>query len=155
MMFVPKMLTFVGLLMAAASVVGQASAAAQPGTSVQCSWTTHPPGWLSVQGPRVGSVTCSQPFGTGRYHGTHLARLTPPTWFENNSSKLSFKRGTVLGKYRIAGIWNPMSAQHVVGTFRITGGTGQFLHIAGTLHVRCTYAPANETCHASGPVTGT
>jgi hypothetical protein len=142
------------LLIAVASVVGQASAATQAGSFVRCSWSTRSPRWLSVQGPRVGSVACSQPFGTGRYHGTHQARLTPPTWNESNHSTLSFKNGSVLGRYRLVGTWNPTSAQHVTGRFTITGGTAQFQHVIGTLRVRCTYAPPDETCRASGTVKG-
>ena len=86
-----------GLLTSVAFVIGQASAASPPGTSLQCSWHTH----FTSQGYRykgalVGAVKCSHPFGKGVYHGRYRDNIREPTAAsETGSSKLSFKAGTV------------------------------------------------------------
>ena len=61
---------FLGLVVAAVSVIGQASAAAPAGTSTRCALHAQiANGQISSQGALVGSASCGRPFGKGSYHG--------------------------------------------------------------------------------------
>lgn len=146
----------VGLLAAVASVVGQASAASSAATSVRCSLHAHLRSGLSDRGALVGSVGCGHRFGKGRYHGRYRDHVEPfsVTGSETGSSKLSFKAGTVRGTYALPPA--PISGTAAFhGTFHITGGTGRFKRVSGTLTMTCAHRiPLLTNCTLSGPVTG-
>ena len=143
-----------GLLTAVASVIGQASAASPAATSVQCAWHARTKGPYRYKGTLAGSVRCSRPFGKGSYNERYRDNITPPTGSETGSSKLSFKAGTVRGTYMLPPAMISGTA-HYPGTFRITGGSRQFKHVSGTLHMNCLHiVPPTEDCTASGTVTG-
>jgi hypothetical protein len=104
----------------------------------------------------VGSVRCGHPFGKGSYHGRYRDNVTPSplTGSEAGSSKLSFKAGTVRGSYTIGQA--PISGTAPYhGTFHMTGGTGRFKHVRGTLNMTCAHRiPPLTDCTLSGPVSG-
>ena len=145
-----------GVLTSVASVIGQASAASPPATSVQCSWHTR----ITSEGYRykgglVGAVRCSHPFGKGVYHGRYRDNIREPTAAsETGSSKLSFNAGTVRGTYMLGPATIAGTARYQ-GTFHITDGTGRFRHVSGTLHMSCAHrVPPTVACRVSGPITG-
>lgn len=143
-----------GLLTAVASVIGQASAASPAGTTVHCSWHAHTKGPYRYKGTIVGSVVCSRPLGKGSYRERYRDNITLPTGSETGSSKLSFKAGSVRGTYVLPAATVSGTADYP-GTFHITGGSGHFTHLSGTLHMRCHHlVPPTEDCTASGIVTG-
>jgi hypothetical protein len=150
-----RKVVLLGVLTAVASVIGQASAASPAATSVQCSWHAHIKGQVyQYKGALVGSVTCGNPFGKGSYHGRYRDNITPPTGSETGSSKLSFNAGTVRGTYTLPPATISGTARYA-GTFRVTGGTGRFKHVSGTLHMSCAHlVPPTEACTVSGTVTG-
>jgi hypothetical protein len=142
------------LSVAIASVAAQASAAGHGPTDVRCSWQAATQStWFSVDGSRAGPVKCSAPFGTGRYRASYQDRVTPPTASETARPILSFQTGTVAGRFRISGTFSPRP-YHYHGSFRISGGTGQYEHLTGTLHMSCTIRTTQETCRATGSLTG-
>jgi hypothetical protein len=143
----------VGLL----TVVAPAAAEASPphqGTSVRCSWRAPSQAtWFSVDGTRAGPVKCNAPLGTGRYRARYRDRVTPPTASETASPRLSFQGGTFAGSFRLSGTFSP-APYHYHGVLRVSGGTGRYRHVAGTLRLSCTIRVAQETCRASGTLTG-
>lgn len=146
-----------GVLAAIVSVIGQASAASPAATSVRCSLHTHlKNGQISDTGAVVGSVTCGHPFGKGSYHGRYRDNVNPYPFIgsESGSSRLAFKAGIVRGTYKVG----PASVSGTApfhGTFHMTGGTGRFKHVAGTLKMTCTHEiPPITDCTFSGPATG-
>lgn len=142
--------------MAAATAVGQASAVTPATTSVKCSWHAHIKGGIYVyKGTLDGSVTCSRPFGTGGYNERYHDHIIPPTAAsETGSSKLSFTAGAIHGTYVLSPATIAGTARYQ-GTFHITGGSGQFSHVRGTLHMSCAHiVPPTDSCTASGTVTG-
>lgn len=152
-----RKVVLVGLLAALASVIGQASAASPAATSVRCSVHAYlKSGQISDKGALVGSVTCGHPFGKGSYHGRYRDNVEPSpfTGSETGSSKFSFKAGTVRGTYTIGQA--PISGTDPFhGTFHVTGGSGRFKHVSGTLNMTCTHRiPPLTSCTVSGPVTG-
>ena len=67
-----RWVVLLGTLTPVAIVIGQASAASPPATSVQCSWHAH----ITSEGYRykgalVGAVRCGHRFGKGVYHGRY------------------------------------------------------------------------------------
>jgi hypothetical protein len=147
-------LVLLALSVAIASVAAQASAAGHAPTSVRCSWQAPTQGtWYSVDGTRAGPVTCSAPLGTGRYHARYRDRVTPPTASETASPRLSFQAGTVEGRCRISGTFLPRP-YHYHGIMHVSGGTGRFEHVTGTLRLSCTVRVSQETCRAIGSLTG-
>ena len=150
-----KAVALLALLTAAASVIGQASAVGLATTAVRCSLRSHLTAPLAQTGALAGSVTCGHPFGKGSYHGRYRDNVAHwPTASETGSSKLSFKAGSVRGTYtlgpaRVTGI----APYHA--TFHITGGTGQFKHVTGTLDMTCAHRiPPLTRCTMSGSVSG-
>jgi hypothetical protein len=113
-------------------------------------------GQISDKGALVGSVTCGHAFGKGSYHGRYRDSVTPSplTGSETGSSKLSFRAGTVRGAYTIRRA--PISGTAPYrGTFHMTGGTGRFKHVSGTLNMTCAHRiPPLADCTVSGPVSG-
>ena len=149
-----RKIVLVGLLIAVASLAAQASAATHGGTSVRCSWRAPTQGtWYSVDGTRAGPVKCSAPLGTGRYRARYRDRVTPPTASETAWPSLSFQPGTFRGSFRVSATFSPQP-YHYHGVLRISGGTGQYKHVAGTLHLSCTVRVSQETCRASGTLAG-
>jgi hypothetical protein len=152
-----RSLVLLGLLFVVAPVISQASAASPATASLRCSWHVYlKSGQISDHGAMVGSVKCGRPFGKGRYAGRYQDVVAPSPFVgsETGSSKLSFKAGTVRGTYTIgqAPISGPAPFD---GTLHITGGTGRFKHVAGTLQMTCVHAiPPLSDCTVSGPVTG-
>jgi hypothetical protein len=73
---------------------------------------------------------------------------------ETGSSKLSFKAGTVRGAYTLSpALISGTSPYHA--TLHITGGTGRFKHLSGTLKMTCKHRiPPLTDCTMSGPVSG-
>jgi hypothetical protein len=144
-------------LAAAASFIGQASAASRTVSAVRCSLRASlKSGNLSSTGILVGSVSCGHPLGQGSYHGRYRDYVVPwPfTGSETGSSKLSFDTGTVRATYKIAQA--PISGTAPYhGTFHITGGTGRFKHASGTLRMTCSHRiPPLTDCTVRGPVSG-
>lgn len=146
-----------GLLTAVACGLGQVSAAGPATTPVRCSLRAYvADGQISNQGALVGSVRCGRPFGKGGYHGRYRDSVTPSpfTGSETGSSRLSFRAGTVRGTYSIdrAPIGGTAPFH---GTFHVTGGTGRFRHLSGTLNMTCVHhVPPLTDCAVSGPVAG-
>lgn len=151
-----RKVVLVGLLAVVACAIGQASAASSATTSVRCSLNAHLKSGLSDRGALAGSVGCGHRFGKGSYQGRYREHVEPSslTGGETGSSKFSFNAGTVRGTYvlppaPIAGT----AAFH--GTFHISGGTGRFKHVSGTLTMTCAHRiPLLTRCALSGPVTG-
>jgi hypothetical protein len=144
-----------GVLTAAASVIGSASAATHA-TSVKCSWRAHIEGGIyHYRGAVVGTVTCSHPFGAGGYRERYQDNLLPPTAAsETGSSKLSLAAGVVRGTYELSRATAAGTARYQ-GTLHVTGGSGNFVHVRGTLHMSCAHiVPPTDNCTASGTVTG-
>lgn len=151
-----KSVVFLALLTAAAYAVGQASAASPAKTFLRCSVHAHMTAGISTSGTYVGSVRCGHRFGEGGYHGRYREKVepTPVIALETGSSKLSLKVGTVRGTYLLGPA--PISGTEPFhGTFHITGGTGRFKHLNGTLNVTCAHRiPPLTDCTLSGSVTG-
>ena len=150
-----KAVALLGLLTAAASVIGQASAAGSARTSVRCSLHAHLTAPLAQTGAIVGSVTCGHSIGKGRYDGRYRDNVAHwPTVSETGSSKLSFKTGTIRGTYTLGpALASGLAPYH--GTFHISGGTGRLKHVTGTLKMSCAHRiPALTRCTLSGSVAG-
>jgi len=152
-----RVLVLPGLLMAAAATIGQASAASPAANLARCSVHAYvKDGQLSDTGALVGSVKCDHPFGNGTYYGRYrdAVTLSPVAGSETGSSKLSFKAGTVRGTYEIdRGAISGLARWH--GTFHVTGGTGRFKHVSGTLNMTCAHRiPPLTDCEMSGPISG-
>jgi hypothetical protein len=152
-----RKVVLLGVLAAAVSVVGQASAASSAATSVRCSLhASLKSGQISAQGALIGTVRCGDPLGKGSYHGRYrdLVVPSPLSGSETGSSRLSFKAGTVRGTYKIGQALISGNAPYH-GTFHVTGGTGRFKHVSGTLRMTCAHwIPPLTDCAVSGPVTG-
>ncbi len=146
-----------GLLAAAGSMIGQASAASPATTYVRCSLHAHvASGQLNNHGAQRGSVRCGRPLGKGSYHGQYRDFITPSpfTGGETGSSRLSFESGTLRGTYAVD---RTLIASNTPfrGTLHITGGTGRFTHASGTLKMTCLHRiPPLTSCIVSGPVSG-
>ena len=113
-------------------------------------------GQISNKGALVGSVTCGHPFGKGGYHGHYRDYVIPSplTGSEAGSSKLSFKAGIVRATYTIGQARLSGTAPYH-GTFHISGGTGRFKHVSGTLKMTCAHRiPPLTDCTVSGPLSG-
>jgi hypothetical protein len=152
-----RTVVLLGLLTAVASVIGQASAASPASSPVRCSLRAYVAnGQISNQGAMVGSISCGRPFGKGSYHGRYRDHVMPSPFIgsETGSSKLSFKAGTVRGTYTIDRA--PIAGTAPFhGTFHVTGGTGRFRHVGGTLSMTCVHhVPPLTDCTVSGPLTG-
>lgn len=150
-----KAVALLGLLTAAASVIGAASAAGSATTPVRCSLRAQLTAPLAETGALVGSVTCGHRFGKGRYHGRYRDNVAHwPTASETGSSKLSFKAGSVRGTYTLGpALASGLAPYH--GTFHITGGTGRLKHVTGTLDMTCAHRiPPLTRCTMSGSVSG-
>ena len=147
-----KTVIVIGLLSAVASIIGPASAAAPARVSVRCSFKLHDASSIyKVQGTyRGGSATCSKPLGKGKYSGAYHD-MVAQTSSERGTSKLSFKTGTIHGKYKISGLF---IKRRYNGQLHITGGTGQFKNARGTLTLRCTKDPPDGSCMANGSLGG-
>lgn len=146
-----------GFLVTLAALVGPAAAAAPSRTLVQCSWHAQNQNPFSdARGTQRGSVRCSDPLGKGGYRSRYRDTImftTPLTSSQKGSSNLVFKSGTVRGTYALRpGVFSGKTHYH--GTFHITGGTGEFKHARGTLHMTCTVHVPEQACTASGPVSG-
>ena len=152
-----RALVLVGLLTAVASLIGQASAATPATTSLRCSLHAQlKTGQLNRRGTLIGSVSCGRRLGKGVYSGRYRDNVTPSpfTGTETGSSRLAFKAGVVRGTYTITRAAIAGSAPFH-GTLHITGGTGQFRHVNGTLKLICAHRiPPLTQCTASGPVSG-
>ena len=156
-MRVIRQVVVLGSLVAVAAMIGQASAASSVATSALCSvHAGYQTGQVSDKGVMVGSVTCGRPLGNGSYRGRYRDNVNPSPFsgMETGSSKLSFKAGMVRGRYTINRA--PISGTAPFhGTFHITGGTGRFKHVSGTLRMTCAHRiPPLTDCALSGPVTG-
>ncbi len=152
-----RTVTLLGLLTAVGSVVGQASAARPARTSVRCSLhASLKSGQISTEGALVGSVTCGRPLGKGSYHGRYRDSVTPSpfTGGETGSSRLTFKAGSIRGTYALGPV--PLSGTAPYRTtFHMTGGTGRFKRVSGTLKMTCSHRiPPLSDCTLSGPVSG-
>jgi hypothetical protein len=146
-----------GAIVAAATAIGQASAAAPTGRSARCSVHAElTSGQIAPHGGLVGSVRCGHPFGKGSFHGRYQDEVMPSPFFgsETGSSRLSFKAGALRGTYTVDRA--PISGTAPFhGTFLITGGSGQFRHVNGTLKMTCAHRiPVLTDCTLSGPVRG-
>jgi hypothetical protein len=147
-----------GTLIALASVIADASAVPQTGSRVRCSWRAVEQGvGRHLEGTMLGTARCNRSVGIGRFRARYVTKVTFPggrvTASETDHVKLSFKRGTMHGAYRISGLLSGHAhAYH--GTFEITGGTGRFRGVTGTLKLACTDRPPDEACDASGTIAG-
>ena len=156
-MRVTRTVVLLGSVIAVASVIGQASAAAPAGRSARCA--VHAGlanGQIAPQGGLVGSVSCGRPFGKGSYHGRYRDNVSPSpfTGSETGSSKLTFKAGTVRGTYMVPTASVSGTAPYH-GTFRITGGSRRFTQLRGTLKMTCRHRiPVLTDCTLSGPISG-
>jgi hypothetical protein len=151
MMSLVKKVLLAGLLSAVTMVVAQASAATDGGKFVRCSWRVSDGYPYRAQGTQVGRATCGRPLGKGRYHGKYKDTIDPPMGGETSSVKLSFKAGTVHGRYELSGV---LVTTKYHGTLTITGGTGRFRHIAGTMKLSCIATVPIVRCKASGTLAG-
>jgi hypothetical protein len=146
-----------GVLAAVTSVIGQASAASPATTAVRCSWHTYlKNGQISDRGTIVGSVSCGDRFGKGSYNGRYRNKVNPYPFIgsETGSSRLTFMAGSVRGTYKVGPTAISGTAPYR-GMFHITGGTGKFRHISGTLRLTCTHSiPPITDCTVAGPATG-
>ncbi len=150
-----KAVALLALFAGAASVIGQASAAGSVTTSVRCSVRAQLTGPLAETGALAGSVTCGHPLGKGSYHGRYRDNVAHwPIVSETGSSKLSFKAGSIRGTYTLGpALASGIAPYHA--TFQITGGTGRFKHVTGTLHMTCAHrVPPLTHCTISGSVSG-
>ena len=147
-----------GTLTALAPVIGEASAVTQAGVRIHCSWRGVQQGvGRQNDGTRLGTVRCNRHVGKGQFRAHYATKVTFPggrvTAGETAHAKLSFKKGTVHGAYHISGrLSGRVHAYH--GVFDITGGTGRFRGVTGTLELACTDNPPDEACDASGVVAG-
>ena len=144
-----------GLLIAAAAANGQASSARPPKTSLRWDLKAHLTASLHQTGGLAGSVRCGHAFGKGSYRGRYRDDVTHwPTVTETGTSKLTFKSGTIRGTYQIG----PAPVARITpwhGKLHITGGTGRFKHVSGTLTLTCAHRiPPLTHCTLSGSVSG-
>jgi hypothetical protein len=146
-----RALALAGLLSAVVMVVAQASAATDGGRFVRCSWRVSDGYPYRGQGIQTGHVTCGRPFGKGRYHGKYKDTVDPPTAGETTSVRISLKAGTVHGSYQVSGV---LETTKYHGTLTITGGTGRFRHVAGTMQLSCIATVPIVRCKAFGSLTG-
>lgn len=77
--------------------------------------------------------------------------MDPPTAGETTSVRLSFKAGTVRGSYQLSGV---LETTKYRGTLTLTGGTGRFRHVTGTMQLSCTATVPIVRCKASDTLAG-
>lgn len=151
MMSLVRKVVLAGLLSPVLMVVAQGSAATDTGRFVRCSWRVSDGYPYRGQGTQVGHATCGKPLGNGRYHGKYKDTVDPPMAGETTSVRLSLKRGTVHGSYQLSGV---LETTKYHGTLTITGGTGRFRRVGGTMQLSCIATVPIIRCKASGTLTG-
>lgn len=87
----------------------------------------------AIHGEDFGTLTCTRPFGAGVQHNiSTLSPTSPTTGRLRGSSTLFFNTGTVRAtfslRYTISG-----SSIAYVGTARVSGGTGAYRGIGGSV----------------------
>ena len=140
----------------AAFTVSSATGATRPKPkSAKCTYdlsTQGSPSPTATSGKDLGYVKCGKPFGNGVQSDSFTARAHGTNVTIGGPVKDFFDNGTVHGTYTLSG---PATGTTFKGSATITGGTGAYKHIKGSIkNLICTEASATQT-HCTGTVSYT
>jgi hypothetical protein len=155
-----RLISCAGAALVAALVLTTATATGvgSPG-NVKFTCTVHlqtlaPPG---ASGEDFGTVACTPVFGEGVQHDTVTVTPTSPTTGTGTGPfKAFFDTGTIHGTMKLTASAAPAGVATYTGTIKISGGTGAYKHVRGSIKAQCS-SPDGGThtnCTSKGTVTG-
>jgi hypothetical protein len=142
------------LVVATASVAGAGSPTHVKFTCAVHLQTLAAPG---ASGEDFGTVACAPIFGKGVQHDTVTVTPTSPTSGTGTGPfKAFFDTGTIRGTMRLTASATPAGLATYTGTIKISGGTGAYKHVRGSVKAHCSSPDGgtHTTCTSKGTVTG-